>query len=565
MSSNNDYNELTYLNIDPRAYKYIRETAVKNIYDAAVELITNSADAYNSPIINPDHKKTINIELDIDGLKFRVIDNAIGMNGTNMKMYFMNVGMYTSRKTNRGYFSRGAKDLCAIGNVVFSTIYNNTFSQCLITISGMGQITHMDIPATNEHRDKYKIANNGLNVEITLKDTMIFEPDGNIIHNISHHCALRDILSRSDFEIHLKLIHNGVTTDKILKYTYPEGEKLLDFTYSLEPFGYNTTAHFELYKSKVLQTDVEDDRFNKFGILISAGNAIHDNTTLHHNIRYNPNMPYLFGRITCSHINEMMYQLDGDDEYDEKKNPYPIIKPSRQDGLDVKHPFTKALFDVPYKRILYILNDMEKLDDQSNIQSDNINELLSNVEIYGSEVVNTLNNSYTNFVVTERLVRHLVNDVQKSDIVEDNTLKYSSQSIEKKIILDAEGTTKVKPRFKIKFSSDEMTYKYIIYKDINGLVLKICTKHSGLKEYVSIEDGKIIGLNDMKTRIILADIVTEALGRVILENQNELNSSISDDLKKTFRNFELVINKIEPQIYNILVHNTSQFISHDFM
>jgi hypothetical protein len=554
--------ELNYLNIDPRAYKYIRETSVRSIYDAFVELITNSIDAYNNPIFNNANSKEINIVLDVSKNSLKIYDNAIGLSGELLQAYFLTVGQYSATDTSRGYFSRGAKDLCAIGNVSASSIKNDKFSQCIINTMGMGQMTYINIPATPELREQYRILyGNGFHTEIIFKSTFSYNVD-DIINNLQKHYALRDILSNNEYTINLELIklNNDVIKQQIL-YIFPDAEKLIDLTYSLESFGYPTTATFKLFKTvEPMEVHKDDDmKYNDYGILISDTKGIHDNTALHYTLRNNPNITRLYGRIECTYINDLLHQIDQpDDTYNVFKNPYPIINPSRQNGLDPTHPFTKALYDTPYKRILFILSELED-EGIDHISASNINDLINNVEVYGTELINTLNNNYTNFVVVERLVNHIKNDMITQNIIEDNSLPYSRENIQEKMIIMTEGIP-VRPRFKIKFSDKNMPYKYTVYKDISSYVMQISLNNVAVKEYIQNIDGEIVGLNDVKARILLSDMITEGLARIMAENDIELINNNELTFKHTMRQYELSVNKIEDKIFNVLVSNTSQFV-----
>lgn len=556
--------DLQFLNIDPRAYKYIRENAVKNIYDALTEIITNCVDAYRNPILNYLSVKVINVHCDLQNRELKVTDNAIGLTGEFMQAYFLTVGAYTSNEVSRGYFSRGAKDLCAIGDVTFSTIKDGKFSSCSINQMGMGQTLSFNIDATQEHRDTYGIPENGLNVKIKLKSTVTVNEE-NLITNLENYYTLRDILTEDIYKINMHLIKtDGSTIDKLLKFEHPQdSEKIIDLEYSLERYGYpNATAKFTLYKTKNLIEEYEngDLKFNKYGIIVSSGLGIHDNTSLHYTLRNNPNFERLYGKIECNYINTLLHQIDEvEKSYDEALNPYSIINPSRQDGLEKQHPFTKALYDIPYKRTLYVLSEMTDLEDPSNIQASNINELLSNVEVVGEDVVDSLDNGFTNFVVVDRLVNHIKNDMEKYDIIEDNALPYSKESIESRMNLNTENGKKAKPKFRIKFSEKDMTYKYQVFKDISGLVLQISLNHIGLKQYMECVEGEMCGLNDVKTRIILSDIITEALSMIIMENELDKASPEVVNTKLIRRKFELAVNAIEKQVYNIMVLQTSRF------
>jgi len=548
--------ELHYLNIDPRAYRYIRETAVKTIYDALLELITNSIDAYNNPMINPDQDKTIDIFLNANEHSVCLIDNAVGLSGELMATYLLSVGAYTAGQSSRGFFSRGAKDLCAIGDVHFSSIHDGKFSQCEINTHGQGRMTAFNMDALQAHRDLYKIPgdSNGMHVHIKFKETFAYDTT-KIFTDIPAHYALRDILTNTDYIVTLTVI-NGETRTQQLTYTLPSMEKVVDLDYDLTSFGYTgVSAHFELFLMDEAQPDHYDDdmRFSPFGILIDSTTGIHENTALHYTLRNNPNIHRIYGRISCSYINDLMYQLDGAvGSYDEVKNPFPIIEPSRQNGLQSTHPFTKALIDTPYKRLALILTELDEQDIGSSLNAANMSSILSNIEIMGSNLVNQLP-TFANFVVRKKLVRLINNDQVSQNISENQTLAYSTDSINDRMILDNDGTEATKPKFRILFSEQELPYKYVIYKDNNGLTMKICLNKLPISDYVEINEGEVIGLTTMNAKLVLSQYVSEALTRIIAENKTADLNLAEYDFKRLFRKFEIIMNNVEKSVYNIIV------------
>ena len=104
---------MSFINISERAYKYIRQFTIKNINDALVELITNATDAYNK---TQYIERVIKINI-YNESRITVTDCAIGLTSDELSKAFLQVGNYTADDTSRGFFSRGAKDISALGNM----------------------------------------------------------------------------------------------------------------------------------------------------------------------------------------------------------------------------------------------------------------------------------------------------------------------------------------------------------------------------------------------------------------------------------------------------------------
>ena len=116
-----------FIKINERAYKFIRGSAINSIIDIFVELITNCDDAYDKGNIKD---KIIDVELDYNGVLI-ITDQAIGLYGDEMERCFLQVGNFTSVENNRRFFSRGAKDICALGDIKFESIKNHKINKSL--------------------------------------------------------------------------------------------------------------------------------------------------------------------------------------------------------------------------------------------------------------------------------------------------------------------------------------------------------------------------------------------------------------------------------------------------
>ena len=216
-----------FIKINERAYKFIRGSAINSIIDIFVELITNCDDAYDKGNIKD---KIIDIELDYDGVLI-ITDQAIGLYGDEMERCFLQVGNFTSVENNRGFFSRGAKDICALGDIKFESIKNSKYSIVLLNSNARGKLIKNNEPI---FENNLGIKNNGLKVTINLiKDLNIPKPNY-ILQNFCRHISLRNILNKSKCSISFKNSPNFEFNFKIFdfKYNFPITETLLYISYN---------------------------------------------------------------------------------------------------------------------------------------------------------------------------------------------------------------------------------------------------------------------------------------------------------------------------------------------
>lgn len=549
----NDEIQLNYLIIDPRAYKFIREQTMQNIADAFVELLTNCIDAYKQ---TTKQYYEIKIVVDIKEKSIRVIDEAIGLTGEKMVQCFLRVGGLTAAVNSRGYFSRGAKDICALGDVTITAIKDELISKCFINTLGMGGMLISDVPVTQVERQTSQIPFNGLNFHVKLKESVELAPER--IPLIIYHYALRDIFSNKRNKISISIVNDGNIIKTIpLIYQYPVAQKVIDMQYVVP--GYDVPAKFTLYKSKTPiqnQYEVSDDKYMNFGIIIATSTAIHMNTTLYPQIRYHPYISYIYGRIECEYINDLVRQLDlSPDQYNTILNPFSIIDPNRISGLNKNHPFTKALYKIPYERLQFILEKIESERNSANdINFSAINNIFNNLDVEFDLSYFTTIRSVDKISFTQKLYDSIVS---QSIIEEDSNLEYSKDNID---LVYSTNPSKiaVKPKLRITLTKTALKYDYIYYKTKDGYCIEISTASSLLKNYVSYnEEDKPIGLNNKEAIIHLCYLIKEAMTRILVSKHflNAEYAELSPDI--VFNKYEFFMNKIEADIHDVMVADVS--------
>ena len=506
--------DLQYISIDPRAYFFIRESAIRNVYDAFTELITNSIDAYNKGEFT---HKPVNIHIDYKSNILNVVDNAIGLSGTDMERCFMQVGAYTSTDESRGIFSRGAKDVSALGDVTYTSIKDGKISQVIITSVGKTGMLLKDSDVTEFHRVKYDIPENGMHVRIYIK-SYIYKPEYNeICETLKQNSHLRDILSSEDTTITVKFVEDDVVSESIIKYEYPVNKtQLINMKYFVPGYD-NIVATFELYMVDEKQKDYSDDNLNDYGVLLTDSSSIYENSLLHSNFRNNPYMQRLYGRIRCDYIKQLMLDIETNHS---SKNPHPIIDPSRLNGLSRKHPFTKNLMSIPIKRLIVVLDDIEtSLTNEDAIPD--LNDIMDELKALGDDIFNELD--ITTHVKTEhKNAMYTAVDSVSKYIIEEEALPYSNEEIKKKYdqIQNSEEIN-VSPSLNVKFSNEYMPNRYLMYNKGPVFVIMISLQNPIVSQLISYDEVTKVytGFEKRETRLLLSDILLEAFTNKIVETK----------------------------------------------
>lgn len=394
-----------FLNIDERAYKYIRQFSIKNPSDAIVELVTNSIDAYSksnvvlqpasdpAPTTDPIKLEipkpwNIMIKYYMSDNSLWVIDNACGLNAAKMSECFLNVGNFTSSDSSRGFFSRGAKDISILGDVTFESIKDDLYSKCSIDKDAYGMMEVSDQPVTYIQRDNLGIPLNGMAVHINLLPTMYISNLQTFLFDLTKRGTLREIFADLDNNITYQIYNTDGTLDYFEKivYTFPPGDLLLDLSYNIP--DYNTTARFTVYKARTPIPQPDNDNQLEFGFLIESKYAVYEVSTLDTRFRWNPYMNMLYGRLECDYIHTLMHLMDSDGIT--PTNPTTIIDPSRFSGLNADHPFTSALLAVPLVRLDYILTQLDQNTAKASVTLSEFNDILKEIENFGLDIFDTI-------------------------------------------------------------------------------------------------------------------------------------------------------------------------------
>jgi hypothetical protein len=374
--------ELTFIDLNERVYKYIRQFTIKSVEDAAVELITNCVDAYNKGNILP---RKIEIEYDDKGI-FKVRDHAIGLTGSDMQKCFLQVGDYTNIDGARGFFSRGAKDISAIGDITFHAIKDNLYSRVFLNSDAYGRIEVIDEPADNSIRESIGLlSGNGLLVEMKLLPNFYLSNASDEADSYSKLGVLRDIMSDSNNIINFIHTANGsVIFNRHLTYNYPPATLLLELTYNVPNYN-GITAEFVVFKTDkpIIQPKKENEM--QFGFTIKDTATIYEVSTIDDRFRWNPYMSYVYGYLKCDHIGILLREYDTNGST--ALNPLPLIDPSRLTGVNKQHPFIISLLSIPKVRLDQILRELNTSVSSQSISLSEVGDLFSELEKYGLNIV----------------------------------------------------------------------------------------------------------------------------------------------------------------------------------
>ena len=349
--------------------------AVRDIYDALVELITNSDDSYGRL---GKEKGTLLVEIvrRKKGPSSLVVkDRAEGMTLQEMRKKIRKVGDLTSSNGDRGFMARGAKDCAVLGKVTFESIKEDRYHKCEVLPTMDFVPYEPSEKASPQIRKRLGIQRgNGTIVTLEVSDKIVRIPQfETLLNQLPRHYALRDILhtqhgcnaklwdARSDIE------------GRLNNFLEPKGEVMIDEEFEVPGYP-SAKAHLTILKSEERLDDPPDKRFRRSGILVKGKRAIHEITFFKPEIEHEPYSAFYLGKLTCAHIDTLCLEYDRQRERGQPHsefNPSLLVDPSRQAGLRKEHPFTKALYQVPIERLHTLISQDKAKEQQREIQIEN--------------------------------------------------------------------------------------------------------------------------------------------------------------------------------------------------
>ena len=331
--------------------------AIRDVYDAIVELVTNSDDRYQILGI----AGRVEIELGRRGRGqssiLRVRDFADGMTTDQMNRKLGRIGGRVSGmeegKAVRGTNSRGAKDIAALGKVTFESIAGDGRMHTCRIFPNMEYEADNSRKVTPAVRKHLGIAEGtGTVVTIEIEPSHRIPKIDTLVPNVARLVRLRDIV----WQKQTTLVARGLKgKDRVVSLHRPAGKKRVSKAFRIPGYS-GATAKLLIYRARK-KFPSERNRFRRGGILVKSRHAIHEATLFDRSLEWDPHAQWFYGRLTCEAIDDLW------NEYDERQargeshppeNPVPILDPSRKSGLIPDHPFVATL----YERALTLLRPL---------------------------------------------------------------------------------------------------------------------------------------------------------------------------------------------------------------
>ena len=322
--------------------------AIRDVYDAIVELVTNCDDRYQ--ILGTEGR--VEIELGRQGRGrpsiLRVRDYADGMTTDEMNQKLGRIGGRVSGLEEgyavRGTNSRGAKDIAALGRVTFESIAGDGRMHTCHIYPNFEYEADDSRRVTPAARKRLGIAQGtGTVVTIEIEPTHRIPKIDTLVPKVATLVRLRDIVWQEKTKLLVRGLRSGSRRE--VRLHRPAGRRRVSKTFSVPGYP-GATAKLIVFRARK-KFKAERNRFRLGGILVKSRHAIHEATLFDKSLEWDAHGQWFYGRLTCEAIDDLW------NEYDERhargdshppENPVPILDPSRKSGLTPGHPFVTALY-----------------------------------------------------------------------------------------------------------------------------------------------------------------------------------------------------------------------------
>jgi hypothetical protein len=321
--------------------------AISDVFDAIAELVTNADDRYQ--VLGMPGRIEIEVERrrkDSRGI-LKIRDFADGMTRDVMLAKLRRMGGRVSGLEQglavRGTNSRGAKDIAALGDVVFESIASD--NRChRFEISAYFEYSAPDsIPSSDEARERLGLpTGTGTVVTIHLDKNQRIPQHDPFVEQLSRLVSLRDILGNPQRTIVLRDLNQH--REDVLRAPVVEGTERVSERFEVP--GYQGAFAKLTIKRANRPFERESPRIRLGGILVKSRHAVHESSLFDSSLENDVHAQHFFGRLVCEKLDELWN--DYDEQFERKEdfspdNAVPVIDPSRKTGLTRGHPFVKAL------------------------------------------------------------------------------------------------------------------------------------------------------------------------------------------------------------------------------
>ena len=375
---------------NPRYWHQNARMAIRDIYDALAELITNADDRYVQLDVagrveieverrrkgSPSIVRALRPRQEFIHLGLRVRDLADGMTTQDMDRKIGRVGDRVSGLADganvRGTNSRGAKDVAILGGVRFESIgCDGRYHKCEVTPQGEF-LNYGPSPATKSVREQLGIrSGTGTLATVTVEPPNSVPQHETLCEKLALLVSLREVIGDPS----RTLIVRDANQDREHQLQVPAVEGIKRLAERITVPDYPDAEAKLIIKRASRRLECGNPRFRLGGVIVKSRHAVHESTFFASELEHDPYAAWFCGRLTCEYIDQLSNEYDDRLEQGLKpteRNPQLIVDPMRKGGLNREHPFVQQLLKEALRRFRPLVEEERKQQERkrARVESD---------------------------------------------------------------------------------------------------------------------------------------------------------------------------------------------------
>jgi hypothetical protein len=402
MSKKNKIINLGDITANKMTIKFQRDLAMPTIFEALIEIITNSDDAYEKLHGSLKYCGDLRIEYFRGGKKnptvLKVKDKACGLSFEEMKDKFLEYHKRTST-TSRSFFGRGLRDVTALGDVKVSSLHNGLFSEVIMKKDLSAYSTFQNAKPNKEILKNLGVKKSGTTVEVIIPagSKSDYNPYAEtIIKHLPRHYALSRILDEKNKTINLKFVDSNKGTEHKLLFFQPNGELVFEKEFVIDK--YSTRSKFKLFRLKDILDESYADTYKTTGIAVYGKKTCFQKNFLDKSLDKEQLAFRYYGYLECPFIDELMdvwHKNEAANKMHDSLNDSFVLNPTRLEGMKVSHPFVKELFKEPVRTLIEFINKDKKKFSLGNDSDEKLSKLMNEMIKDCADLLNDIDREET--------------------------------------------------------------------------------------------------------------------------------------------------------------------------
>jgi hypothetical protein len=280
----------------------------------------------------------------------RVSDQATGLSFSSLKKCFITaVGVRTQEEGRRGFFSRGAKDCHALGDVRFESIKDGSYSSVMLDQWATVKVISEPRPATAEDRTRMCVPSgrNGTTVEIDFcASAAIPGAAKHVLAGMARNPMLDPIVRGHEATLYFR----WASSPKYRRIQFPgrldDMENVVSFSIKTCPTPVTNPAAAKTLGASLDLALADARDFDSGGVIIRGTHSVFGRTYFSIHNRRHPLAGHLRGILTAPYIEDLMHEADVNTESRtiNPDNPFVPLDPARVYGLVERHPIVAELY-----------------------------------------------------------------------------------------------------------------------------------------------------------------------------------------------------------------------------